>query len=342
MNDKSKIQDDIFRLAVKDENYERLKSFVLRLGKVDDCDDNIEFSRQEFERLLIKYDLDHYIEGLMKFGHYLYKCQTNQKKIAELDEGLNSKEQVRSNIELTTALIHTCSEDIKKFRIGISATKINFSLYDIQNVKVVFSALVTEYKERGLDINVLSHEEAIEILKCGKFDGWLNNCFSEMYSASDIEESGGWDYNDIDDDIIQYFIETEAPQEPVIEINLVHLTRRLDELQKQVSTKRGAPRKNEYAAIATYSLTLLLKGEQLYNGQELKSLSPSNMDSNFILSFLKFFKLIDPKSANIQNVKSVFKSYFQDDEAHNKSEIRFTQIRQAIKSDSMPFNWLID
>jgi hypothetical protein len=244
------------------------------------------FDRKEFDRLLIKTDLEAHANDLWNLG-ILLRCATNRYNKSKTIDA----ERRAYFIELTKALLLLMEND----KIRISSTMSSVNISDARNINVIKDSMLSAFKENGLNESPISYERGKDLLNSGQCDDWVIDVLREWYGYSmSYDEVPPFTKNDIDDDMIEFFIMENT--ETIENIDIDFLRQKLDELETPKA--KGAPGKN-------YPLVCLLK-EIL----PLLHRLPTNSDYRLIFDYCMFFDMIDKGITSAQqSVKSVFNVY---------------------------------
>jgi hypothetical protein len=273
---------DILGRCKESQKYERLPFE----GKVDDETDKeaARFDRKEFERLLIKTDLEVHTDDLWNLG-ILLRCAINKYNESKI---IDTKKRGYL-IELTKALLLLMEND----KIRISSPKYSVDISDARNINVIKDSLLSAFEENGL--NEMSHETGKKLLNSGQYDDWAISVLREWYGHSmSYDEVPTFTKNDIDDDMIEYFIMDKT--ETIENIGIDFLKQTLDELETPKA--KGAPGKNYHI------VCLLIEAFPLLHRP------PTNSDFRLIFDYSVFFNIIDKGIASgYQSIKSVYNIY---------------------------------
>jgi hypothetical protein len=177
-------------------------------------------------------------------------------------------------------------------KIKITSPKSSVDVSDARNINVIKNGLFSAFQENKLNEISMSYETAKDLLNSGKYNDWIGRVLSEWYGhLISYDESFGPIKDNIDSDMIEYFIMSETGTIENIDINF--LRQRLGELEKPKD--KGAP-------VKTYYLPYLFK-EVL----PLLHRVPTAADRRLILAYCNFFDIID--KGNTSGYKAITSAY---------------------------------
>jgi hypothetical protein len=275
---------DILGRCKESQKYERF-SFE---DKVDDETDKeaARFDRNEFDRLLIKTDLEAHTGDLWNLG-ILLRCAINKYNESKTIDA----EKRAYFIELTKALLLLMEN--KKIRISSPMSSVDIS--DARNIDVIKSGLLSAFKENKLNEIPMRYETGKDLLNSGQYNDWIAGVLIEWYDYSmSYDEIFPFTKDDIDADMIECFIMDNT--ETIENIDIDFLRQTLGELETPKA--KGAPGKNYHIVCLLIETLPLLRRTQ------------TAADYKLIFNYCIFFDIIDKdNTSGYKTIESIYKTY---------------------------------
>lgn len=208
--------------------------------------------RNDFIRILIKSPFEEYTE---KIYQELLQIKYGNVEFVEESRRIKALAYFREKKEIATALL-VCKTDTDGIGINNAKQRCKLSPFLKKKIEAVLEA---EYEDSGLDYTPMTYEEGKERLEnnlCEDVRGFIEDYWEEYAQENGLnaeERSGGYSYDDIDDDMIEYFISGSKMKR---EITIDQIRETIAKLEEGVraNQRKGAPRINEkpYSALLVF------------------------------------------------------------------------------------------
>jgi len=259
-----KLTASVLKAAMKQKNVCPLKDTILVHGDTGRPDlemspeDFEEFQKKEnerkrdFSRILIKSPFEQYSENIYQ---ELSQIKSSNVEFVEESRRKEALAYFKKHIEIATALL-ICKTDTAGIGINNAKQRCKLSPYLKKEIEIVFES---EYEDAKLDYSPMTYDEGKEILEnnlCGDTHDFIDDYWEEYALENDLSEeemSGGYSYDDIDDDMIEYYISCASLKR---EITVEQIQETLERLKEgaNANQRKGAPRTNEkpYSALLVF------------------------------------------------------------------------------------------
>lgn len=259
-----RLADLVPEIAMKQKSIYPLKDTILVSGEMERP--NLKISSEElyisqerekehknaFSRILIKSPFEEYTKDIyqelsrIKYSSVIFVGESRRKNILTY---------LQDKVEIAKALL-VCKEDFNGINISNAKQKCKLSLPLKENIEAVIES---QYKEAQLNYSPITYDEGKDILENHQSEdiqNFIDDYWEEYALENDLsaeEKSGGYSYDDIDNDMIEYFISGNDIKR---EITPIQVQNTIERLQKEIKAyqKKGAPRTNEklYSALHVF------------------------------------------------------------------------------------------
>lgn len=258
---------------------------------------NISYEVPEaFKRILIKTPFEKLYNDIYR---ELVRIKYNEVK--DLHNTKETKERLRHLLRLSyNLLVLKESKDVK-----ISSSKNSCELLPTMR-DILINKIEEEYKKEKLNYTPMTYEEGEDDLTQSCTNSWKDEYWEEYayeLGLTPEECSGGYDYNYVDEDMINNYIDCVDVER---EISPYYIKIKIEEIENNLRRykKKGAPKKNLklYAALQVFIE---------------RGLQNRNKDFRIAFECLDYFKMIDElikngwtdtnKYPEIQYMKSLYR-----------------------------------
>ncbi len=297
-----------------------------------DIDAN-QFDRNEFDRLLIKTDLECCKDDLWSLGIILRKKAEYEKQNPN-----TIKQEADEILKISNVLLYAIENKNRPLSISnASNRKIDI---DKESSNIVLDEIEKIYKEKykHKELNKYTHDEAESLLRSGTEDEWIESYWNNYadYVQLNYEEKSLYRPGDIDIEMIEEFIYDNHI--PIENISAGQIKAQID-LITNMTWKKGAKRKNHFSGIALLILSSILKIKRLIESKELikETNLPPNLDLQLIHKYLLFFGLIEENS-KWGSLKQTFTTWSGfESELFNDLNRKIDFAKYNINQSNLPF-----
>ena len=227
-------------------------NFTLPPEELEKIEKEDEQHQESFLRILLKSPFEEYAKDI-----YQALSQIRYANVEFLNESRRKEvlAHLQKELEIATALL-VCKTDTNGIIISSAKKRCKLPTFLKQKIEM---ALESEYKDADLDSSPMTYDEAREILECDLSEDvhdfidnyWREYAIEAGLSAEEI--AGGYSYDDIDDDMIEYYRSGSYLKR---EITIEQIQETINELKDRIKAKqrKGAPRTNErqYSALLVF------------------------------------------------------------------------------------------
>lgn len=262
-----------------------------------------------FKKMLIKNDMEEYTELLLLYWHMqtIYSTKLSKPNIQTIDSAMRISSEYSK--DLTETLIFLLDEKAgKNTSITFQKSRNSITIRNKQTFETITSALLNEFKNRNLNSEELTFEEAEDEIYYRYDKEWIIDNLKELISLNphllpydfnnNISEFNFEEIFDIfyDDQMVERYASEHNTKR---DITLEFLKKRLDEITPATKKKVGAKPKNNHIAVIARRLSYLKRIDRFIenkNAIDIDAIKITNKDYRFIHDFLVFLNLIEDYS----------------------------------------------